>query len=63
MRLEKARESLRAAISALTLELLNSCASRCYLAMFQAAVVALEAPAFIEIPGVMRPFRPRSPMS
>jgi uncharacterized protein (UPF0332 family) len=46
MRLEKARESLRAAESALTLELLNSCASRCYFAMFQAAVVAPEAASF-----------------
>ena len=46
MRLEKARESLRAAESCLGLGLLNSCASRCYYAMFQAAVVALEARGF-----------------
>ena len=46
MRPEKARESLRAAESCFALELLNSCASRCYYAMFQAAVVALEAVGF-----------------
>ena len=46
MRLEKARESLRAAESCLALELPNSCASRCYYAMFQAAVVALAAAGF-----------------
>ena|SRR6266446_6897838 len=43
MRLEKALESLRAAESCLALGLSNSCASRCYYAMFQAAVVALQA--------------------
>jgi uncharacterized protein (UPF0332 family) len=46
MRLEKARESLRAAENCFALGLLNSCASRCYYAMFQAAVVALEAAGF-----------------
>jgi|SRR5262249_47526992 uncharacterized protein (UPF0332 family) len=46
MRLEKAWESLQAAESCLTLELFSSCASRCYYAMFQAAVVALEAAGF-----------------
>ena len=46
MRLEKARESLRAEESCLGLRLLNSCANRCYYAMFQAAVVALEARGF-----------------
>ncbi len=46
MRLEKATESLRAAESCLALGLLNSCASRCYYAMFQAAVIALEAAGF-----------------
>jgi uncharacterized protein (UPF0332 family) len=46
MRREKATESLRAAESCLTMHLLNSCASRCYYAMFQAAVVALEAVGF-----------------
>jgi uncharacterized protein (UPF0332 family) len=46
MRLEKAKESLRAAESCFALEFLNSCASRCYYAMFQAAVVALEAAGF-----------------
>jgi uncharacterized protein (UPF0332 family) len=46
MRLEKAQESLRAAESCLSLELFNSCASRCYYAMFQAAVVALEVAGF-----------------
>jgi uncharacterized protein (UPF0332 family) len=43
MRLEKALESLRAAESYLALGLSTSCASRCYYAMFQAAVVALQA--------------------
>jgi uncharacterized protein (UPF0332 family) len=46
MRLEKAQESLRAAETCLSLELVNSCASRCYYAMFQAGVVALEAAGF-----------------
>ena len=46
MRLEKAMESLKAAETFLTVELFNSCASRCYYAMFQAAVVALEAAGF-----------------
>ena len=46
MRLEKAMESLQAAESCLALKLSNSCASRCYYAMFQAAVVALEAAGF-----------------
>ena len=46
MRLEKATESLRAAESCFALGLLNSCASRCYYAMFQAAVVALETAGF-----------------
>jgi uncharacterized protein (UPF0332 family) len=46
MRLEKAQESLRAAETCLSLELFNSCASRCYYAMFQATVVALEAAGF-----------------
>jgi len=46
MRLEKAMESFRAGETCLALELFNSCASRCYYAMFQAAVVALEAAGF-----------------
>ncbi len=46
MRFEKASESLQAAESCLTLKLFNSCASRGYYAMFQAAVVALEAAGF-----------------
>ena len=46
MRLEKAEESLQAAESCLALSRFNSCASRCYYAMFQAAVVALEAAGF-----------------
>jgi len=46
MRLEKAMESLQAAESCLALALSNSCASRCYYAMFQAAVVALQAAGF-----------------
>jgi uncharacterized protein (UPF0332 family) len=41
MRLEKAQESLRAAETCLSLELVNSCATRCYYAMFQGGVVGL----------------------
>src|SRR3989442_9261491 len=43
MGLEKAFESLRAAERCLALGPSNSCASRCYYAMFQGAVVALQA--------------------
>ena len=46
MRLEKAQESLQAAQNCLALGLLNSCVSRCYYAMFQAAVVALADASF-----------------
>lgn len=43
MQIEKARQSLRAAEACFDESLYNSTASRAYYAMFQAAVVALEA--------------------
>ena len=46
MRLAKAQESLKAAENCLALGLVNSCASRCYYAMFQSAVVALATAGF-----------------
>ena len=59
MRLAKAQESLQAAENCLALGLMNSCASRCYYAMFQAAVVALATAGFHRDTWSHPPFRQR----